>query len=85
MYFYGFEAYRWVDLVEIYPLDPSNSFAFDFGQCTFAHPRWNSIAKQPALRTGDLRMRDYLCVFNVLKSVFKKGNGFTWVEIFRWE
>ena len=44
MYFQGFEAYRWVDLVEIYPLDPSKSFAFDFRQHTFAYTRTSNLA-----------------------------------------
>ena len=60
-----FEAHRWVDLVEIYPLDPSKSFAFDFWESTFAHARANNTAAAPALRIGNLGILDTLWVFHV--------------------
>ena len=44
MNFRGFKAHSWVDLVEIYPLDPSKSFAFDFRQHTFAYTRTSNLA-----------------------------------------
>jgi len=44
VYFQGFEAHRWVDLVEIYPLDPSKSFAFNFWESTFAYTRTSNLA-----------------------------------------
>ena len=42
-----FEGYRWVDLLEIYPFDPSNSLAFDFRQRTFAHSRSKNTQGRP--------------------------------------
>ena len=60
-----FEAHRWVDLVEIYPLDPSKSFAFDIWESTFAHARANNTAAAPALRIGNFVIWDTLCVFDV--------------------
>ncbi len=55
MCFQGFEAHRWVDLVEIYPLDPSNSFAFDLWENPFAHARTNITAGKPASGIGNSR------------------------------
>ena len=65
MYFQGFEAHGWVDLVDIYALDLSNSLDFHFRQTTLAHPRSNNTAGAPALGTGTFGILDNLCVFNV--------------------
>ena len=65
MYFQGFEAHRWVDLVEIYLLDPSKSFAFDFWESTFAHARANNTAGLPGLRICNFGILGPLCVFGV--------------------
>ena len=59
-----FEAYRWVDLVDVYPLDPSNSFALDFRQNTFALPRSKNTAGALALGIGNLVILDFLCAFD---------------------
>ena len=61
--FLRFEGYRWVDLLEIYPFDPSNSLAFDFRQSTFAHSRSKNTAGAPALGTWNWATLENLCVY----------------------